>query len=238
MTSFLPLLIGTILLALAIMAILRLPAFRKNNARKPDLPRESTEFNEEYSVELAEQIRPKIIDPVPELPKSYGMDRLVLMVKDPYWLYAYWEVTATKLDEISALVGTDLWESSRTILRVYDVTGIDFDGNNALSSFDCSLGAQSEEWYISVPSANRTYCVDLGRILPDGSFITLLRSNLVTTPRDNLSDRFDEEWMWIEGLYFRQRMGISSPLIIEEIAERMGKLPLNISSPGFYNPHD
>jgi hypothetical protein len=124
------------------------------------------------------------------------------------------------------------------VLRVYDVTGIDFNGNNALSSFDCSLGTHADQWYINVPSANRTYCVDLGRLLPDGSFITILRSNLVTTPRDTLSDRLDEEWMWIEGLYFRHRMGVSSPLIIEEMAERMGQLPLNVSSPGFYNPHE
>ncbi|MCL5056974.1 MAG: DUF4912 domain-containing protein [Actinobacteria bacterium] len=238
MTSFLPVLIGSALVLLLVLALFFRPALRTEKAKKPKVSGESPAFDEEYSVELAEPVRQNIIDTVPELPGSYGMDRLVLMIRDPYWLYSYWEVTATKMDEISGHLSPGLWESSRAVLRVYDVTGIDFDGHNAICSFDCSLGSPADEWYINVPSANRTYCVDLGRILPDGSFITILRSNMVTTPRDNLSDRFDEEWMWIEGLYFRQQMGVSSPLIIEELAERMGKLPLGISSPGFYNPHE
>ncbi|KJS65318.1 MAG: hypothetical protein JL50_16135 [Peptococcaceae bacterium BICA1-7] len=238
MTLFLPVLIGSVIVLLLALVLFYRPAFKTVKARKPEILADTPTFAEEYSVELAEPVRPKILDPVPELPRSYGMDRLVLMVRDPYWLYAYWEITATKMDEISSQFSPGLWESSRTVLRVYDVTGIDFNGNNALCSFDCSLGSNTDEWYISVPSANRTYCVDIGRVLPDGSFITILRSNPVTTPRDSLSDRFDEEWMWIEGLYFRQQMGVSSPLIIEELAERMGRLPIGISSPGFYNPHE
>ncbi|MBC7343802.1 MAG: DUF4912 domain-containing protein, partial [Clostridia bacterium] len=26
------------------------------------------------------------------LPNSYGQDEIVLMVKDPHWLYAYWDL--------------------------------------------------------------------------------------------------------------------------------------------------
>jgi len=72
-------------------------------------------------------------------------------------------------------------------------------------------------------------------MFPDGRFVTLLRSNIVTTPRASLSDRLDEEWMWIEGLYRsieRIKYGTSSPLIIEELSIRRGALPLGISSPG------
>src|SRR5262245_7637863 len=27
------------------------------------------------------------------LPSGYGKDRIVVMVRDPYWLHAYWEIT-------------------------------------------------------------------------------------------------------------------------------------------------
>ncbi|MFZ5642130.1 MAG: DUF4912 domain-containing protein [Bacillota bacterium] len=237
MTSIMYVLIGSVI-AILVLAFILWPTFKTRKQRKPDIQKELPQFTEEYSEEIAEPIKQKLPDPVPELPHSYGVNRLVLMVRDPYWLYAYWEVTATKMDEITTLYGPDIWDSSRAVLRVYDVTGIDFNGNNAISSFDCSLDSAIDQWYINVPSANRSYCVDLGRLLPNGSFITILRSNLVTTPRDNLSDRLDEEWMWIEGLYYRHQLGVSSPLIIEELNERMGKLPLGISSPGFYNPQE
>ena len=29
----------------------------------------------------------------PELPEKYDTDEIVVMVKDPYWLFAYWEIS-------------------------------------------------------------------------------------------------------------------------------------------------
>lgn len=235
MPALLPFAVGAVLI-LAVLAAVFWPIIMPRRFKKPIIEKEQQRYTEEYSVELAEPVKKKtVLEPVPELPRSYGMDRLVLMVRDPYWLYAYWEITATKMEEISAKLGPLIWDNSKPVLRVYDITGVDFNGINAKRFFDCSLNDYSDNWYINVAEANRSYCVDLGRLFPDGSFVTLLRSNIVTTPRDALSDRMDEEWMWIEGLYSKHRMGLSSPLIIEEISERMGMLPLGISSPGF-NP--
>ena len=236
MTAILPALLGSILVILVLAALIR-PLLKSRPVKKPLAERALFRFNEEYSVELTDPVKPLNEEMVPELPRSYGIDRMILLVRDPYWLYAYWEITATKMDEISAAYGPEIWDASSAVLRVYDVTGVEFNGSNANSLYDYSLN-NADEWYINVPSSNRSYCVDLGRLLPDGRFITLLRSNTVTTPRDSLSDSLDEEWMWIEGLYYRHQLGISSPLIIEEISERMGKLPLGISSPGFNNPHE
>ncbi|MFZ5632533.1 MAG: DUF4912 domain-containing protein [Bacillota bacterium] len=221
------------------LAVFLWPVLKSRALRKPQVKKEAPGFIEEYVEEFAVPLKHQNIDPVPELPRSYNVDRLVLMVRDPYWLYAYWEITATKMEEIAARYGPRVWGPSRPVLRVYDVTGISFNGSNANSFFDCSLNELAENWYINVPHANRTYCADLGRLLPDGSFITILRSNPVTTPRDALSDNLDEEWMWIEGIYrtIKYQTGVSSPMIVEEINERMGKAPLGFSSPGFMDPN-
>ncbi|MFZ5595431.1 MAG: DUF4912 domain-containing protein [Bacillota bacterium] len=227
-------LLGIIILAVVLAAV-AWPAIKSRSQKKPEpeFVNAKPAFREEYSEELSPPVRTPALEPVPELPGTYGIDRLVLMVRDPYWLYAYWEVTATKMEEISSKFDPAVWKSSKAALRVYDVTGIDFNGSNAHSYFDYSLNENVDDWHIKVHGANRSYCVDMGRLFPDGSFITILRSNIVTTPRDMLSDRLDEEWMWIEGLYFRHQPGVSSPLIIEEMKERMGNIPLGISSPGF-----
>lgn len=224
--------------AILLLAVFLWPVVRSRSLRKPQARKELPAFSEEYAEEFIQPPEHRELEPVPELPGSYGVDRLVLMVRDPYWLYAYWEITATKMEEITSRYGPNLWEASRAVLRIYDVTGIDFNGSNANSFFDCSLNDHADSWHLNVPGANRSYCVDMGRIFPDGTFITILRSNYVTTPRDSLSDNLDEEWMWIEGIYrmIKYQTGVSSPLIAEEINERMGRAPLGFSSPGFYDP--
>ncbi len=210
---------------------------RRGKAHKPALknvrPRE-------FDYELAREITP---DPGPagwtphhvlELPRNYGQDRLVLMARDPYWLYAYWEISAAR-ENFQASRGRRAWQASRPVLRIYDVTGVvQFNGGNANSYVDIPLSAEADNWHIEVGNPDRTYCVDLGRLMPSGEFVFLLRSNIATTPRATLSDRLDEEWMWIEDIYrslTRIHVGVSSPLVIEEIKERMGVAPLGISSP-------
>ncbi len=178
---------------------------------------------------------------LPPLPKSYGVDRLVLLARDPNWLYAYWEITATRQEEFISSYGPSSWASTQPVLRVYDVTGIQFNGYNANSYTDIRVNDFADNWHIEVGAPDRSFCVDLGRMFPDGRFVTLLRSNVVTTPRASLSDRLDEEWMWIEGLYrsiARFQFGVSSPLIAEELNIAAGKIPINISSPVYTGPND
>lgn len=184
-------------------------------------------------------ITPKQADQDPQLPHRYGVDRLALMARDPHWLFAYWEITATKQEEFNTNYGPTAWNSTHPVLRVYDVTGVEFNGANAKGFVDIHVGEHVDNWHIQVGEPDRSFCVDLGRMFQDGRFVTLLRSNIVTTPRASLSDRLDEEWMWIEGLYRsigRFQYGASSPMIIEELAMRAGKLPLEVTSPGIWNP--
>ena len=183
--------------------------------------------------------RPGQVYQDPQLPHRYGVDRLALLARDPHWLYAYWEITATKQEEFNTSYGLAAWNSTHPVLRVYDVTGVDFNGSNARGFVDIHVGEHVDNWHIKVGEPDRSFCVDLGRMFQDGRFVTLLRSNTVTTPRASLSDRLDEEWMWIEGLYRslgRFQYGTSSPLIIEELAVKAGKLPLEVTSPGIWNP--
>jgi len=194
---------------------------------------------EEFAAELVPELPARPCPPAllsgNDLPHRYGTDRLVLMARDPAWLFAYWEVSAARQDDFDRVYGPQAWRGSRPALRVYDVTGVDFNGQNAQRVFDIGLHEATDNWHINVDAPDHSFLVDLGRVLPDGRFITLLRSNLVQTPRAGLSDRTDEQWMWIEGLYrsLRYQVGTGSPLIVEEMAARSGEIPLSVSSPSF-----
>lgn len=128
------------------------------------------------------------------LPAGYGDNRIVALVRDPYWFYTYWEISPQRIQEAKTDLG-EKWEKAKSILRVYDITDIDFKGDNAHHSFDIELNGGADNWYISVGQPNRSYCVDIGLLTADNKLYTLARSNTVTPPRDSMSDIVDEEWM-------------------------------------------
>ncbi|MDI6632394.1 MAG: DUF4912 domain-containing protein [Bacillota bacterium] len=243
MSAFAWLLTGLVLAAVAAVFMIwfrQRPATKREPVPPASLPDADTEFATELQPPAAaQQAAPAA--PAPELPRRYGEDRLVLLARDPHWLFAYWEISATKQEEFSARYGPEAWRSSRPFLRLYDVTGIEFQGNNANTYVDIAINDESDNWYLEVGQPNRTFCVDLGRVLPTGHFVTLLRSNLAHTPRASLSECCDEEWMWLEGIYrslFGYQFGVSSPLLIKEVSARMGRgvVPVGITSPVFLPP--
>lgn len=145
-------------------------------------------------VKLVKQEEYKVPDKYSELPAGYNDTKIVVMVRDPYWIYAYWEVNQDKIEEIKRMVGIS-WDHSKTILRIYDVTDIIFDGSNAHRYFDIELIGFVNNWYINTGAPDRSYCVDIGVLTPDNRFYLVARSNVVTTPRDTVSDILDEEWL-------------------------------------------
>ncbi|MEW6424970.1 MAG: DUF4912 domain-containing protein [Bacillota bacterium] len=232
---FLALVLGTLILFTLIFLWLSKKNHRtEKKAALPELDPAHPGFKEEFSTELTPPVYVAAPPAEPELPHYYGVDRLVLLARDPYWLYAYWEITATKQEEFTAAYGPAAWTNSRPVLRVYDVTGVNPDKQTVASYVDIGINEEADNWHINVGEPDHTFYVDLGRRFPDGRFVTLLRSNVVTTPRASLSERTDEEWMWIEGIYrtYRYQFGLGSPLLAEEMAERAGALPLGIASPG------
>jgi len=164
-----------------------------------------------------------------ELPVGYGVDRMVLLVRDPWWLYTYWELKQGTVEKLKSELNDEFHKAQR-ILRVYDVTSIIFNGSNANRFFDIQVHEFANNWYIDAAGPGRSWCVDLGLKLSDGSFVTILRSNVVQTPLDGPSWITDEEWMIPDDMFARLYgmgfgLGKSSP-VGRAWRERM------VSSPG------
>ncbi len=138
--------------------------------------------------------KPDATTDVEDLPVSYDEDRIALLVRDPYWVHVYWDITRETLAKAQEALG-ERWREAKSILRVHDVTGVEFDGTNANSYFDIEIAGGAGNWYINVQVPNRAYCVEIGLLSVTGEFIVLARSNVAATPRDVPSDITDEEWM-------------------------------------------
>lgn len=179
-------------------------------AKKPESPKSARKEEalgvRETVVEKAKFFQPEAMRPprpMPqELPADYGKSKMVLQVRDPWWIHAYWELAADTLNGFRQRLGSAFYAAKR-ILRVYDVSNIIFDGTNAHRSFDVEIGPDANNWYIDTGGPGRSWCVDLGLLLPDGSFVTMLRSNTVITPLDGPSWITDEEWMIPEEMFDR-----------------------------------
>jgi len=115
------------------------------------------------------------------LAHEYGRDRLVLMPRDPHWLFAYWEITPASRAKITG----------SSFLRVKRFNPV---GKTLASYFDLALTPETDNWYINAGFANSLYQVDLGWQDPAGNFHPLLSSNFAQTPPDSISPREDEEW--------------------------------------------
>ncbi len=126
--------------------------------------------------------------------RKYGEDRITAMVRDPYWIFAYWEVTAEGIERARGELGAE-GAGAEIALRVYSVAGKLFDGNNAHDWFDIRLVEDAESWYIETGRPGASYCVDIGLLGPGGEFQTIARSRTVSTPRASMSDEIDARWM-------------------------------------------
>jgi hypothetical protein len=136
-------------------------------------------------------------------PPGYGDNKIVILVRDPWWIYAYWEIRKEKEEEAIRKIEAAGDGMMKSILRVYDVTDINFNGKNAHSYFDIDLKGLANNWYINVGSPDRSWVVDIGIVTRNGSFYMLARSNMVKTPRFGMSDILDAEWMMPEDEYWR-----------------------------------
>jgi hypothetical protein len=96
-------------------------------------------------------------------------------VKDPEWLFAYWDLSSFSVDALRRELGERGMALARLTLRITD------PGYGGTSIILLPYGARA--WYVRADKATRSYRALLGWTLPSGQFRTLAESNLVTTPR-------------------------------------------------------
>jgi hypothetical protein len=132
-----------------------------------------------------------------DLPQGYGKDRIVAMVRDPYWIHTYWELTRQAIQRAEAALGQE-WHSSKPILRILDVSSHDTSSTSEAWVRDIDIHGGCNNWYIDVQNPPRAFRIDIGYLAKSGRFYVLARSNVVSTPRAGVSDVIDENWADID----------------------------------------
>lgn len=130
------------------------------------------------------------------LPEHYQEDIIVLMVRDPLWIFSYWSVSDETKNNLIKKLGNEKFSKSILTIRIY--YGNTGDTSRIHSQIDVK---DSLSRYINVNSPDTTFWAELGYLTPDGDFIAVAVSNSITTPGAGISDLIDQEWLTVEESY-------------------------------------
>ena len=116
-------------------------------------------------------------------------DRLVVMVRDPYWLHAFWELSDRSIERAQAAMG-QRWHAAQPTLRLLKME------EAGASTFvrDITIHGGVCNWYVDVQDPPCEFRMEIGYLSADHSFYCLARSNTVKTPPAGTSDAIDDNW--------------------------------------------
>ncbi|MDD5261687.1 MAG: DUF4912 domain-containing protein [Methylacidiphilales bacterium] len=119
-----------------------------------------------------------------ELPQAYGTKKLHLVARDPYWLYACWDLTFEQIAHAQESA-----HDGKVFLQLY--------ANDGQRTQQIQISPWSREWYLHVNQADARFHAEIGYYRQDGGFEIISRSGITATPRDTLSWRTDAQFVTI-----------------------------------------
>ncbi len=148
-------------------------------------------------------------------------DQLVLLVRDSYWLQAYWELSVKTLKRAEVSLG-HFWHSAFPVLRHYR---IDSDGSSHPRRVwirDFRIHGGVNHWYIDVDDPPSKFQVEVGYIGQGQKFHPLVSSNVVETPQRRIAVGLDGNWRSVEediGRIYRLSSGETNNNELKKVLE-------------------
>jgi hypothetical protein len=134
--------------------------------------------------------------------KTPDKDRLVLLVRDPYWLQVTWSVTRQSVRRAEAALA-EHWHTAVPILRLLEVESGQTTSTTERLVREIEVHGGVTNWYIDVTNPPQSYRVELGYKAASGRFFSICRSNIVHTPPPDSGDVIDENWTDVAENYER-----------------------------------
>ncbi len=120
-------------------------------------------------------------------------DRVVLLVRDAYWVQAWWELTRQSLERAKAAMA-EQWHTAKPVLRLVRIETGGSTSSAETVVRDIAIHGGVKTWYIDIKESPKTYRVDIGYLSGNGKFFSLARSNAVSTPRPSNGNMVEDDW--------------------------------------------
>ena len=140
-------------------------------------------------VDLSHQVKNGALVPNGKAEK----DRIVLLVRDSFWLQACWELSRRSVERAQVAMA-EFWHTAKPVLRVLEVDSGTTTNTVERVVRDIPIHGGVKNWYIDVKDPPNSYRVAIGYLTSNSKFYTLARSNIVSTPPPGSSDSLDQNW--------------------------------------------
>ncbi len=117
-----------------------------------------------------------------DLPERYNETRMVLLLRDPAWAYAYWDVRDDQMDAATSDPGF-----SGLSLRLVEMDNLDMEDHTVVDSIDIPVQPEDKRWYINLPQLDTNYYTELIAHYEE-NWSVLARSNPVTVPSGGMAE--------------------------------------------------
>jgi hypothetical protein len=114
------------------------------------------------------------------------LDRIVLLVRDAYWLQACWELSGSTVERARAALSEE-WHAAQPVIRLFSVESSVSSQTESMEQ-DAVIHGGARTWFLEVSSPPQSFRAEIGYRTSTGRFLTMARSNLVTTPRSGTMD--------------------------------------------------
>lgn len=115
-------------------------------------------------------------------PELYNVTRIVLMLRDPEWAFAYWDISLQDRNRITED------ERDGDLELVFQELG---PQGEELGRVEIPVALDDTKWYINIPRRGTRYCLSLG-LRSNQGFEELCRSGTVAVPMGTISPHFAE----------------------------------------------
>ena len=119
-----------------------------------------------------------------DLPFSYNQTKLELLVRDPEWVYSYWDFSGETWRWVMKLLEED--PVSRAKLRIHNLSHQSF--------YDLDVYLEAKNWYVNLGFPDASFEAELGLLDSKGRFYSIVKSNRIRTPRNGPSAVIDPNW--------------------------------------------
>jgi hypothetical protein len=142
-----------------------------------------------------------------ELPEIYGVDECEVLYKDPWWVFAYWEVTDGGLEAARAQLGPSAG-SARMVLRLFTTVQDGAEVQRQVNDID--LHGRHGRRYLPSVKPGVHLRVAVGLLSPEGYFAPIAHSSLQRIPYAEPAPPGPVEWMEV----IPARGRVKDPIVI------------------------
>ena len=139
-----------------------------------------------FSISQNEEIDLGVDDDL-ELPVRYNDTGITVLLRDPSWIFCYWDLEDKKAAEIESTP-----DFKGLLLRIVELDTREYSDDNVLDYFDIPIKPSDFRRYVNLPSEDTFYCAEIRAMVDEKDYL-VVRSNVIETTREYVTAPHDND---------------------------------------------